>query len=309
MTLDAGLRPLEHLTITSPYGVRFWDVAGRDFVRSGLALSVGEVDSPRVLTARQNGSGTWIVGGLRLKRPRAEFASDDAYRASDEFRWGDGTQEFWDRWGTPVTTLALTVSDTESRFLPYRFRSPAPQRGFARRVCGEGPVDAMPLYPAPVRRVPNGMAVVRAQLTTRGWTSPPGEREQRSPAAWAYVTVVIAGQVAGSSYADERGRVAVMFPWPKPIDNSLSSPPPGRSGNALINQTWRVRLRAFYDGLAADAIPDLCRVLAQREVALQERMANVPLGERELQFGCELVVRSGGAGSPAAANADVLIQP
>ena len=309
MAVDAALRPLEHLTITSPYGVRFWDVAGRDFVRSGLALAVGEVDSPRALTIAQNGSGTWIVGGLRLKRPRAEFASDAAFRDSDDFRWGDGTQPFWDRWPTPVTTLELTVRDPESRFLPYRFRSPAPQRGFARRVCGEAPIDAMPLYPAPARRVPTGMAIVRAQLATLAWTSPPGDHQQRLPAAWAYVTVMIAGQAAGSSYADEQGRVAVMFPWPKPLDNSLSSPPPGSSGNALINQTWRVRLRAFYDGLPADTIPDLSRVLAQREVVLQEGLVNVPLGERELQFGRELVVRSGGAGSPPAANADVLIQP
>jgi len=304
--MDIQLRPFEHLTITSPFGVRFWDVAARDFVRSGLRVSVTEVDSPRRLTAFQNGGGVWIVSGLRLKRPRAEFSTEEAFRESDEFRWGDGGAEFWTRWSTPVTTLEFGVDDDEARFVPYRFTAGAPQRGFARRACGEGPADAMPVYPAPARTVPAGMAVVRAQLVEPAWPSPPSDRR---PAAWAYVQVWIGGEIAGSSYADAQGRVAVMFPWPTPIDTSLHSPPAGGGGNALINQSWRVRLRAYYDRLPQDDTPDLCRVLGQREVTLLEAQPDEALGERDLQYGRELVVRSGDTESPPVRTSDLLVRP
>lgn len=303
--IDLQLRPLERLTITSPFGVRFWDVAGRDVVRSGLRVSAREVGSPRPLTAFQNGSGAWIVGGLRLRRPRAEFPSEDAFRESDEFRWGDGSTGFWTRWSTPVTTLELHVADGEARFLPYRFRSGAPQKGFARRTCGEGPVDAMPLYSAPTRAVPAGMAVVRAQLVEPAWPSPPTERR---PAAWAYVEVLIGGRVAGASYCDDQGRVAVIFPWPTPIDSSLLSPPGGSGANALINQRWRVRLRACFDRLPAATPPDLCEVLAQREVTLLDAAPDLELGERDLEYGRELVVRSADTGSPPSRTSDLLIR-
>jgi hypothetical protein len=302
---DIALRPLEHVAQTSPFGVRFWDVAARDFVRSGLRVSVGEVGSSRVLSAFQNGSGVWIVRGLRLKRPRAEFASEEAFLQSDDFRWGDGREEFWTRWSTPVTTLALSVDDDQARFVPYRFKSAAPQRGFARRVCGEGPADAMPVYPAPARAVPSGMAVVRAQLAEPAWPSPPSDRR---PAAWAYVEVWIGGAIAGSSYADRHGRVAVMFPWPTPIDRSLHSPPAGSGANALINQSWRVQLRAYYQGLPPGETPDLCEVLAQPPVTLLEAQPDEPLGERELRYGRELVVRSGDTDSPPVRTSDLMVR-
>ena len=288
------LRPPERFTLTSPYGVRFWDVVGREFVRSGLRVSAEQTTWRRALPAFQNGSGVWVVRGLRLKRPDGE-----------EFQWGDGTAEFWSRWSTPATELELRVDDPESRFMPYRFLSGAPQRGFAQRRCGEGPQDAMPLYPSPTRTVPSGMAVVRAQLAEPEWPSPPAPKRA---AAWAHLQVLIGGSVAGASYADAHGRVAVMFPWPAPIDTSLHSPPGGPASNALLNQRWRVRLRAFYDRLPAAEIPDLCAVLAQREVTLLDTMPDEALGERELEYGRELVVRSADTGSPPSRNSDLLIR-
>lgn len=311
MTVEPTLRPLEHHTITSPFGVRFWDVVERAFVTTGLRIAVSEVDSPRTLTAFANSSGVWVVNGLRLRRPRAEFPDEATFLASDDFRWGDGRQEFWTRWSTPVTSLELTVGEQGAtpgeppdgiRFVPYRFRSPAPQRGLARRVCGAGPVDAMPVYPAPARPAPVGMAAVRAQLAEPGATA-------RRPAAWARLDVSINNVIVGTSYADHKGRVAVMFPWPTPIDSSLHSPPAGSGGNALLNQRWRVRLRAYYDQLPPNEIPDLCRVLAQHEVTLLDVAPGVPLGERDLEYGRELVVRSADVGSPPSRMSDLLLQP
>jgi hypothetical protein len=298
--MDVQLRSLEHVALTSPLGVRFWDVVTRDVVRSGLRLSVREVDSPREPKVFPNGSGVWVVKDLWLKRPRAEFPDEASFLASDDFRWGDGRPPFWQRWSTPVTTLEFTMSDGEGRFRPYTFRAPAPQRGFARRACGDGPVDAMPVYPAPTRSAPAGMAVVRAQLVEEPTTSNP-----RRPAAWARLDVSIGTVVVGRSYADREGRVAVMFPWPAPIDSSLHSPPAGSGGNALINQRWRVRLRAYYDQLPPADTPDLCRVLPQHEVTLLE-MPNVTLGERDLEYGRELVVRSADIASPPAGS-DLLL--
>jgi len=311
MALDRALRPLEHRTLTAPFGARFWDVAGRDVVRSGLSVTAIEVESRREPPVFQNGSGVWIVSSLRLSKLRSAFSTDEEFERMGEFRFGDGTPQFWQYWSTPSLRLELTVTDTERRFVPYRFQSAAPQRGFARRACGDdGPIDAMPLYPAPTRAVPAGMAVVRAQIAYPQWTSPPAQELTVVPAAWACLDVLIDGDVAGRSYADEKGRVAVMFPWPKPIDHSLDSPPSAGSANALINQRWRVTLQAKWSGsLPADQIPNLCDVLAQPAVTLLESLPDVPLGGIELQYGRELVVRTSDTASPPTTNSVLLIRP
>src|SRR4051812_28093488 len=157
-------RLVEDFTRTSPFGVRFWDVVARDVVRSGLAVRVLEVGNPhRRINAFSNASGVWILRDLQLR-------DGDG----NDFEFGDGRQQFWDRWPQPVRNYVFTVRDEERRprFQPFQFLCGAPQRGFARCGCGLAhspvdpsvPDDAVPIYPSASRTAPAGTAVVRAQL-------------------------------------------------------------------------------------------------------------------------------------------------
>lgn len=282
-------RTIERFTLTSPFGVRFWDVVSREFVRSGLAVTVYEVGNPRrPANAFPNHSGIWILRDLRLRDRTTQF-----------FEFGDGTDAFWADWPAPVKQYDLTVGDEQRRFQPFHFVCGAPQRGFARCSCGvthspvdpSSPDDAVPVFPSGTRTAPAGIAVVRAQLEEWPLRSPaPGAAPQW--AAWAYVEAWIDGRFAGASFADDQGRVTVMFPWPTPAGDLLSPPSPLRPALALVNQSWRVELRAFYAALPSATPPDLCDVLTQPRASLIGRLPDEPLQFVELAYGRELVVRS-----------------
>jgi len=303
VTMDVDTtRVIDRLTRTAPFGVRFWDVVRRDFVRSGLSMTVFEVgNSRKPVEAFPNHSGVWMLRGLGLRHDVPATPPARPLRG-DDFEFGDGRQAFWDAWPVPEKQYDFTVVDREDRFQPFRFRCGAPQRGFARCGCGlmrspadpACPEDAVPLYPSSAYLAPPGMAVVRAQLEELPVHSPAPDAGPRW-AAWAYVEVWIDGRLAGASFADRHGRVGVMFPWPTPSGELLLSPPsPLSSGGALalVNQRWRVELRAFYDQLPAGASPEVCRVLAQQPAALIGRVPDEPLTVSELHYGRELVIRS-----------------
>ena len=235
---------------------------------------------------------------------------------------GDGGDAFWRQWTPPVTQFSLTVADADRRFLPFRFVCGAPQKGFARlscqvlsppdsRVMPDAPDDSVPVYPAPTRLVPAGFAVVRAQLAEPpDLSSPPRDRVY---GAWAFVEARVDERDApiGASYADEQGRVAIMFPFPAPADGSLLSPPPSSGSGGLLQQRWRVQLRAYYDRLPPDEVPDLCDVLGQRPATLWDDSALFQaLGARELAYPSEVVVKSREhAGPPGREMSELLITP
>ncbi len=320
MALPDGMRLLERFTLTAPLGVRFWDVATGEMVRAGMTLQGFPIDNPdRTVRAFPNGSGVMVLRDLPgLRDP-------DPGTSPVDFAFGDGSDSFWRQWLQPSRSrrFELTATDDERRFLPFRFGCDAPQKGFARRLCPprlppasqlvpDAPGDALPVYSSPTRRAPAGLAVVRAQmLEPPDLGSPPADRV---PAAWAFVEAMLDGQAVGASYADEQGRVAVMFPFPAPTDGSLLSPPspPDSSGaGGLLKQRWRVVLRAYYDRLPRGEVPDLCDVLAQRRATLWEDSGLLdPLRARELAYASELIVRSrDSAGSPGEELSELLITP
>lgn len=293
MALPVGARLLEEFTVTAPVGVRFWDVAAQDVVRSGMHMQGFEVGNPyRTVQAFPNGSGVMVLRDLPKLRA---------------FEAGDGSDDFWRRWSRAINQFELTVTDDDQRFQPFRFVCGAPQKGFGHLVCPalsppdsrivpDAPEASVPVYPSPTRLAPAGLAVVRAQLAEPPELgSPPRDRVY---GAWAFVEAFVDGGAApvGASYADDKGRVAVMFPFPAPPDGSLfplPSPPDSADAGGLLKQRWRVVLRAYYDRLSPGEVPDLCEVLAQRPATLWDDSGLVvPLAARELAFASELIVRS-----------------
>ena len=112
--MNAPFQLLERQTLVAPLGLRFRDAATGELVGGGLSVTIYPTDDPsRRATGFVNRSGVYVVShaaGLR----EAEF--------------GAGDKAFWD---APPSKRAFTVevSDSEGRFLPYRFQTALPFKG------------------------------------------------------------------------------------------------------------------------------------------------------------------------------------
>jgi hypothetical protein len=272
------LRPLETITRTAPLGVRPWDAASGLAITDGLRLT----ELGRRTAATPNRSGVFVFHDLPGMRASADGAGDDAF------------------WAAPpvAASFELELVDLERRFLPFRFGADAPARGLFVEQCPhafsppEMDVPGVPLFSAPSRPVPPGLAVVRAEL----W-----DVELDRPAAWAVLEITPAGAPPVRGIADELGRVLVLLAYPEPQWTG-SSPPPG--SRALADQTWSLDVGVRYDPAGSSprlpepgtgVAPDLCTVLAQAPATPLEALSPAtPLTGATLAFGRQLMLRTPG---------------
>jgi hypothetical protein len=269
---------LETVTRTALLGVRFWDrVTGR-VVADGL--EVNETTSGTQLLPSR--SGVFALHDLPGLRASAFGSGDDAF------------------WSSPpaVSTIGFAVVDTTRQFLPFAFSTDVPFRGLFAEDCGlnASPPDALvggvPLFSAPSRVAPSGIAAVRADL----W-----DVDAETPAAWAVLEVSAGTGPLYRGIADANGRTVVLLPYPEPPWHG-SSPPPG--SHSLSEQTWPLTIGVRYAPSQAspplpapspDAVPDLCTVLTQPAgTLLAADSPSAALGSQLLAFGRELVLRTPG---------------
>lgn len=274
--MSACARVLERITRVTPIGIRFWDEVSTRVISDGLVVEVYAKGEPeRRLAAGPNSVGVFVLP--RLPGPR-----DPA------FELGTGEAAFWQN--VQPRPHVIEVSDRNGHFQPFTIDQPLPARGLAVPPClrpMKPPAEAVPLFSAPARPVPEGMAVLRADLMH---VPQPGKPV---PASWAVLEVLVAGQAPVRGVADCEGRVAVIFPYPEPLSGpARPASPPHSSRQPLRDQEWTVRLEAFYDPVApAPSIPDLCRTLAQRPAMLWGDSNGVrPLPDQTLHFGRESIV-------------------
>lgn len=278
---------LERFARVAPLGLRFHDAATGENVGGGLNVTVYPANnSARRVEALVNRSGTYVLHHAPNLRA---------------FEHGAGDDEFWQNLPTPQT-FVVEVVDQERRFQPFLFELelPAPRGLFNWLPPFESspPTSAksVPLYSAPARALRSGMAVVRADL----WNA-----QVDAPAAWAVVEARLDGQLHARGLSDERGSIALIFPYPKPTDAPLASPiasPPVNKNVPLLEQTWELTLNAGYappddDSATRPApLPDLRAALDQlnapparlwADFAGQEELAGVTL-----KYGQELILKS-----------------
>ena len=143
------------------------------------------------------------------------------------------------------------------------------------------PEPAVPLYSAPTRVAPAGMAVLRAEL----W-NPLTEK----PAAFAMLEARAAGEPTARGFADRKGRLALVFPYPEPAaPNGGQTPPP-----PYTKQEWELGLRAFYaPAEPPPPLPEFPAALDQPRATLwADEARTTPLTKATLRAGRELIVRS-----------------
>ena len=292
------IQKLDRVTLVAPLGLRFSDSASGTFIGDGLDVQVYPPGSPsRRVPAIANRKGVYVLhhaSGLR------------------ELEHGEGDQAFWDHL-PPARDFVIEVNDNARRFQPFQFIAGLPARGLYEWMDPTlssplTPATSIPLYSSPVRAVPAGMAVVRADL----W-----DASKNIAASWAVMEASLNDRIIARGIADEQGRIALIFPYPAPRSFSISSPPGSPLGSpptantlALTEQVWSIRLRAFYtpdrpiasppNALESKrALPDLRFTLAQPEATIwTDTTFNEPLLEAPLQYGHELALQSKAATSP-----------
>lgn len=284
---------VDRLTRVTPLGLRFWDAATGVPVGEGLVVTAYPSTAPwRRIPATTTRSANYVLHGLPGLRAAENGAGDEGF-------WTDPPA---------VRDFMIEVVDLLRRFHPCTFVVTAPHRGLFSLRCGPAgspppvlpsfgfgsppdPPTGVPLFSAPGRPAPPGMAVLRAELMDA----------EGSPAAWALIEATPAGQAPRYGVADALGRVALIFPYPEPDDLATALPPdsppssPVSARKALPNQTWTVDLRAFFAPTAARAeIPDICQILNQVTTGpltlLAELSPATPLTSVTLEFGRELAV-------------------
>ena len=293
LTLLEPLQIIERLTIVTPLGVRFLDEVTGKYIGDGLIVTAYPPDNPaRRTSGFVNRSSTYVLSNLP---------------GLHEAEIGSGDQEFWDN--LPVKRrFVIEVVDAERRFQPFTFSTDAPVRGLLEwaGLPGDSPplaVPGVPLFSSPNRSVPASLAVLRAEL--HEWRE--GSDHIGGPAAWAVLEARIDGRVTARGFADEQGRIALIFPYPEPLIDGLGSPPdvsrlspPGPTGQSLRGQEWPIELAAYYGRLRpvpptfnARPIPDLSDVFMQPPAELYaDSERQTPLTVARLRFGQELTVRS-----------------
>jgi hypothetical protein len=291
--------------------MRFWDEVTQRAVTDGLTV----IAAPKA---------AWDQGVARLFHNRGGLPSFPTLPAAQqvmatpnrsgiyvfrelpglrEVEQGAGDDDFWNGpTGTTKHTFVVAVDDATGQYLPFTFEVQLPYRGVFNLDCDPGleppsppspPVSALaraPLFSTPSRPVPGGLAILRADL----W-----DMTRRVPAAWAVLRITIndpiRGPLHGRGLADDRGRLAVLFPYPEPKESYPLSPP--YSGLPLGDQSWDVQVEAYYDQVAPKAaFVDICAALGQQASSaatlLQTASPPVALIKATLEYGQELILKS-----------------
>ena len=211
----------------------------------------------------------------------------------------------------PRVAADVTVEDPQGRYLAYHFAVTLPLAGIATVTCGSppepvgSPVEsppelaghdgaALPLFSLPGRAAPASTGVVRAALL---------HRDDRTPAAYATLSLVTEAGDKALGVADERGQVVVFVPYPKPARSPGSVPSgsapvgsgPLGSRQPVTSMTWDLTLLAGVPRRRpVDPLPDLCDLLDQDSARLTTTEAGLTLTRASLTYGRELVLPNDG---------------
>ena len=266
-----SVQVLERAAHVTPFGVRLVDVVTGRQVSEDLSLRIVPLPRGRVTTAIRTSSGAFAAHGLPGLR---RFELEEEVVAPQPFR--------------------IEVRDSSQRFHSFAVQAELPSDGLLSIPCGSPPLSPpdkttrfLPLFSRPERTAPPGTAVVRARLLYE---------TDLAPAAYAALEVVPRpGAAPVRGIADERGEVAVMFPYPQPA--GFAGSPPSGTKQRLASSTWRVTVEAFMPGPASPpeegGLPDLCTFLDQSPATLVTATSPpLELAEATLEYGRELVLPS-----------------
>ncbi|HEY6190271.1 MAG TPA: hypothetical protein VIW80_21645 [Pyrinomonadaceae bacterium] len=297
MTSDFTL--LERVTRVAPLGVRFHDAVTGTQVSDGLVV---EAYSKAAASGRRRARDE-VRGRRRAFANRSGVHVLMNVPGLLRFEMGEVAEELWEMSPPGAEPFIIEVEDTLRRYLPFSFETRLPFKGLF--VWEENPLppesplaaqtpDGLPLFSAPARPTPVGMASIRAEL----WDETTNE-----PAAYAMLEARFKGQLLGRGVADENGRLLLIVPYPPPAKLPQASPLGGPTSGSgaippLTEQEWLIDLTARYGPNGsppspAQKFPDIFTVLSQRKAVLwQDAERTQQLTTAPLKFGRECFVRT-----------------
>jgi hypothetical protein len=274
--------PPERIPLTCALGLRFLDVAAGALVGADVAVE------PLGRTSLGLRAAAWPLNAPRQRRAGTVTPSGVvAFHGLPGMRELErsSAQDPWDD-APPPREFQIEVTDQMGRFLPCTFTVTAPQQGLAHFAEDGSPpwieAGAVPLFSAPARPIPGGIAVIRAELR---------DLASEKPAAWALVE---ASYSSGGSLqtarglADDAGRLLLMFAYPEGQRRPYGASPPGNA-RSLSDQEWNIKLAFFHDAIApVESAADYGRRLAQPAAAAAGGPSPLTiLTETTLRFGQE----------------------
>jgi hypothetical protein len=297
--LTSDFKLLERVVHIAPFGVRFHDATMGAQITDGLLVEAYS----KAAALRRRRPLDEIFGRRRALANRSGVHVLINVPGRRRFETGEVEEDLWDESPPGSAPFIIEVEDTLRRYLPFSFETRLPFKGLF--VWDENPLppdsplapqlpDGMPLYSAPARRTPAGMAAIRAEL----W-----DETADVPAAHALLEARFKGALLGRAVADEKGRIALIVPYPPPAklpQTSPVGPQPSGSGAIppLVQQEWTIDLKARYGPIEsppvfAQKFPDIYTVLSQQTAKLwQDAARTEELNTATLRFGRECFVRT-----------------
>lgn len=294
---------LERITRRAPLGMRLLDLVRGAAVTDGLVVTARELGraTPVLVAQRSPFSGVYgfrSLPGLRGfeigERPAVDWCSSPPeIAASDLLDDGltlDEVRELL-AYSSPATpaSFVVTVTDTRGRFLPVVLTLCLPREHLLE----------IPLFSAPARPSPPGLAAVRGELR---------RADDSGPASWAMVTATV-DEVTHVGLADRRGVWTVFLPYASPLPPPVGSP---ASGSVPLDAlSWPTTVRVFYEpgrqrrveGSRPEDPPDARSILEQGAARIHDRPAVAGLAvTRPLRLHAELVVATQG-------RSELLVEP
>jgi hypothetical protein len=204
--------------------------------------------------------------------------------------------------GGSAPNFVVSIEDRLERFLPQTLLMCLPKERLLE----------VPLFSAPARPTPTGLAVIRGEL----W-----DRMADRAAGWAMVRASADGVMIYTAIADARGMFTLFMPYASALPPLIGSPPHGLF--AIDQLTWPLTVSVFYQpsrqrrvaSLPPAAPPDTRSILEQSAAAVYEAFNNSvpdvsgPAVIRPLRFGQELIVTTHGRDTLDRPHARLIVDP
>jgi hypothetical protein len=286
-----AVQVLDRFSLVTPLGIRFWDGVTNSIIADSLqTVTYPQINPNLRVQGFPNSQGVYVFRNLPGLR-------------AVENGVGENNATFW---SSPPVQLpyVVEVKDNAQRFLPFQISLMLPQHGLFALPCvtvgtPPTPTTLVPLFSAPARAVPGGLAVLHAEL----W-----DFNTKNPAAWVVMDVRVPGKTPFQGMSDGQGRITIFFPYPEPTDFAPDSafdppvnppsppPPPQLQGLPLADHQWTLEIHAHYKPPAQlPTLPNLCPTLTQAEATLLADInpaSKKTLTQIILKYGQELVLRS-----------------
>ncbi|HEY6000569.1 MAG TPA: hypothetical protein VI078_14885 [bacterium] len=289
--MNSLLRSPDRVTRAALFGIRFRDEATGAEISEGLKVTLFPESNPKLrVDAFRTRSGAFAA----MRLPGLQHLASGGGTLDN----GEGDEEFWTEALGKSRPYVVEVRDLHHRFLAFALRTSLPAHGcIAVAPELQSPLPTahrVPLFSAPTRPAPSAIGVIRVELR---------DAKNRAPLAGALVRVEHEGEEIGYGFADERGKAAVMFPYPEPTRQRLA-PPDGSHDTQPARRLfdWDLSLRIHWgvwgpeSPTRSSSLPDLGDLLEQRNLpagrALSRLSPRLDLGSEKLLLGRETVVRT-----------------